>query len=111
MERLTPIGLKPEDLLAPVNEPRLRPLYHDYLDRAEGHLRAGWLYTNTLPHRHARIRLACAWPILIGMRTLQLLRSANVLDAQRRIKVTRPEIKRMIARSVLLYPFPGAWKN
>ena len=82
-----------------------------YLDLAEANLRAGWEYTNMLPRRQARVRLACAWPILIGMKTLELLRAGNVLDPQRRIKVGRPEIKRIITRSVLFYPLPGAWRN
>jgi farnesyl-diphosphate farnesyltransferase len=110
-ERLSAIGLKPEDLLQSGNEPRLRPLYQEYLNRAEAHLRAGWDYTNTLPRRHTRVRLACAWPILIGIKTLELLRSGNVLEAQRRIKVGRPEIKRIMVRSILRYPFASAWKN
>ena len=70
-------GLKPEDLLQPANEPRLRPLYHAYLDRAEAHLLAGWAYTNALPRRHVRVRLACAWPILIGRETLVRLRAGQ----------------------------------
>ena len=34
-------------------------------------------------------------PVLIGQRTLTLLRTQNVLDAENRIKVLRPEIKRL----------------
>src|SRR5436309_836846 len=49
MERLAGLGLRPGDLLLPDNEPRLRPAYNDYLERAEAHLRAGWAYTNSLP--------------------------------------------------------------
>src|SRR5208283_1343108 len=76
-EGLAAAALQPADLLIPANEPRLRPLYHAHLDLAEGHLRAGWLYTNSLPRRSMRVRLACAWPILIGLETLKLLRPAN----------------------------------
>jgi farnesyl-diphosphate farnesyltransferase len=110
-ERLAGIDLAIEDLLQPANEPRLRPLYNEYLARARAHLLAGWDYTNSLPRGQARVRLACAWPILIGMKTIELLRSGNVLDPQQRIKVGRPEIKRIIFRSVLLYPWPSAWRN
>ncbi|MCX6926622.1 MAG: phytoene/squalene synthase family protein [Verrucomicrobia bacterium] len=42
LERLVDSDLKPDDLLQSANEPRLRSLYHAYLDRAEAHLRAGW---------------------------------------------------------------------
>jgi farnesyl-diphosphate farnesyltransferase len=110
-ERLAALGLKPEDLLRPASEPRLRPLYHEYLDRAEAHLLAGWAYTNALPRRCARVRLACAWPILIGRETLKLLRAGNALDPAQPIKVTRRQVRRFMLRSVLLYPWRGAWEK
>jgi farnesyl-diphosphate farnesyltransferase len=110
-ETLAGLGLKPEDLLQPASEPRLRPLYHAYLDRADAHLLAGWAYTNALPRRSVRVRLACSWPILIGRATLKLLRGGNALDPAQRIKVSRPEVKRLMLRSVLLYPWPAAWEK
>ena len=110
-DRLASASLKPEDLLKPANEPRLRLLYQAYLDRAEAHLLAGWAYTNALPRRCVRVRLACAWPILIGRETLNRLRGGNALDPERRIKVSRREVRQLILRSVLLYPWPGAWER
>jgi farnesyl-diphosphate farnesyltransferase len=104
-------GLSAEDLLEPRNEPRFRPAYNRYLERAEGHLAAGWAYTTALPWGCARVRLACAWPLLIGIKTVRKLQQGNVLDPAHRIKISRPEVKRLIARSVLLYPWPGAWKG
>jgi farnesyl-diphosphate farnesyltransferase len=110
-ERLPAAGLRPEDLLLPANEPRFRPLYHTYLDRAKAHLLAGWAYTNALPRRAVRVRLACAWPILIGLETLRLLRGANALEPAQRVKVSRSEIRRLIWRSVLYLPWPAAWRR
>jgi farnesyl-diphosphate farnesyltransferase len=110
-ERLAASNLRPEDLLQPANEPRFRPLYHSYLDHAAAHLLAGWAYTNSLPRGSVRVRLACAWPVLIGWETLRRLRAGNVLDAARRIKVSRGEVRQLVLRSVLLYPWPGAWEN
>jgi farnesyl-diphosphate farnesyltransferase len=110
-DRLAEAGLKPEDLLLPANEPRLRPLYHEYLDRAEAHLQAGWTYTNALPRGCVRVRLGCSWPILIGWETLKLLRAGNALDPERRIKVSRSEVRRLRLRSVLLYPWARAWEK
>ena len=110
-ERLAGASLKPEDLLQPDNAARLRPLYHDYLDRAAGHLRAGWAYTNALPWRCARARLACAWPILIGVKTIQRLLAANVLDPQQRVKISRREVRQLMAWSVVFYPWPAAWRR
>ncbi len=110
-EKLAASGLTPAQLLDPANEPAFRPLYNGCLDRAEGHLLAGWEYTNALPRNCARVRLACAWPILIGLETLRRLRSGVVLDPRSRIKVSRREVNRLMLRSVLLYPFPSAWKR
>jgi farnesyl-diphosphate farnesyltransferase len=58
-----------------------------------------------------RVRLACAWPILIGLDTLQLLRERNALDAAQRIKISRARVRNLILKSVLLYPVPGAWRG
>src|SRR5207237_6697088 len=84
-EALQHFRLTPEALLESANEPAFRPLYHTYLAKCEEHLTAGWAYINALPRRSVRVRLACAWPILIGARTLDRLRSGNVLDAGHRI--------------------------
>jgi farnesyl-diphosphate farnesyltransferase len=110
-DRLAGFGLKPNDLLKLSSETTLRPLYNRYLDRAAGHLMAGWVYTNSLPWRSWRVRLACAWPILIGMRTIELLRNGKILEIEPRIKVSRKEVKKIIQRSVLYYPFPTAWRD
>jgi farnesyl-diphosphate farnesyltransferase len=108
-ERLARVPLKPEDLLNAQNITRLRPIYDELLDLAEKHLAAGWRYTNTLPRSAARIRLACAWPILIGMKTLVRLRQENPLDPARRVKVTRAEVKRIMGATLVRYPFKGPW--
>jgi len=81
------------------------------LSQAEAHLAAGWAYANALPRWSVRVRLACAWPILIGLETLDLLRAATVLDPTRRVKVGRAQVKRLLWRSVLYYPWPSAWRG
>mgnify|MGYP003707841447 FL=1 len=43
-------------------------------------------------------------PVLIGQRTLALLRGQNVLDAENRIKVSRPEIKQLTRQTALAVP-------
>jgi farnesyl-diphosphate farnesyltransferase len=110
-EKLAEIALAPADLLQPANEPKLRPLYNRYLDLAESYLAAGWTYTNTLPRGQVRVRLACAWPILIGVKTIRRLRTDNVLDPQRRVKISRSEVRGILLRSTLSCPFPGAWQK
>jgi farnesyl-diphosphate farnesyltransferase len=104
-------GLLPADLLEPANEARLRPIYERWLDLAESHLAAGWAYTNRLPSGQFRVRLACAWPVLIGARTILRLRTGNILDAGRRLKVPRREVRWLLVRSILCYPFPRAWRR
>jgi farnesyl-diphosphate farnesyltransferase len=102
-------GLTPTDLLDPTNEPKFRAIYSSYLDLADAHLVAGWGYTNALPWRSVRVRLACAWPILIGAQTLAKLRATNALDPLQRAKISRLELRNLIFRSLVYYPFPGAW--
>ena len=110
-DRLATAGFAPVDLLKPEHEPQFRALYQSYLALAESHLAAGWDYTNALPRAQVRVRLACAWPALIGIKTIEKLRVGSVLDTQRRIKVSRAEVRGLVVRSLLLYPFPNAWRN
>jgi farnesyl-diphosphate farnesyltransferase len=109
LELLTPAALRPGDLLNPDAISRFRPLYNHLLQRAEDHLASGWNYTNTLPFGWVRIRLACAWPILIGLRTIAHLRNQNPLDSSNRIKASRSEVKSLILRSFFCYAFPAPW--
>ena len=111
LARLAEADLKPADLLTPANEPKFRPLYHRYLDLAESHLAAGWLYTECIRWGQISIRLACAWPILIGTETIRRLRNENVLDPARRVKVSRAEVRGIVARSVLRYAWPTSWRR
>ncbi|HUA37958.1 MAG TPA: phytoene/squalene synthase family protein [Candidatus Sulfopaludibacter sp.] len=104
-------GLMPSVLLSPVNESRFRPFYRRYLDLAESHLRAGWNYTNSLPGGQIRLRLACAWPILIGVKTIEKLRTASVLELRQGVKISRVEVWVILLRSVLLYPLQTAWQK
>jgi farnesyl-diphosphate farnesyltransferase len=109
--KLTEAGLMPADLLQPANATKFRPIYNSYLDFAESHLAAGWNYTNTIPWTHIRVRLACAWPILIGAKTIERLRAGNVLDPQQRIKVSRPEVKKIMMRSIISYAWQPRWRR
>ena len=110
-ERLQPAGLMPETALAPDNQGKFLPVYHQYLYQAESHLVAGWNYTNTLPASQVRLRLACAWPVLIGGKTIEKLRGADVEQLQQHVKVDRSEVRGIIAYSVLEYPFPFLWRK
>lgn len=111
LARLAECGLKPLDLLDPASMPRFRPVYDRYLKEAEGHLAQGWAYTKALPYSRFRVRLACAWPVLIGAKTVARLRAGNVLDDRDRIKVSRTEIRRLMLCTVLRYPVPSSWNR
>ena len=88
-------GLKPDDLSDTKNMQKFRPIYDNYIDVAAAHLDAAVEYIDMLPYRQFRLRGACMLPVLIGQRTLNLLRRNNVLDGENRIKVTRTEIKQL----------------
>jgi farnesyl-diphosphate farnesyltransferase len=109
-ERLARVGLQPKDLLDGSNESRLRPVYNELLDLAEAHLRAGWNYTNALPRAAFRVRLACAWPVLIGVKTLAQLRAEHVLDPSKRIKVSRRDVRQIMTATIVRYPFARRWR-
>lgn len=111
LERLETAHLRPEVVLSPANEAKFLPLFHRYLDAAEAHLAAGWCYTNTLPFSEFRVRLACAWPILIGLQTIKQLRVAKVADLKSRVKVSRGEVRRILFISLLASPVPWAWRK
>ena len=65
------------------------------------HYEAGWRYTFAIPARETRMRLACAWPLLIGLATLDLLaRSPNWLDPAVTLKVPRIRVYGLMARSL-----------
>lgn len=110
-EALSKIGLGAEDLLKPENEARFRPLYDSLLGVASDHLAAGWRYTCATPPNQRRVRLACAWPILIGAETLKLLRAGSVLDASKRIKVPKARVRSILLVSVVKLPFRGSWEK
>jgi farnesyl-diphosphate farnesyltransferase len=110
-QTLAAAGLAPETLWLPANEAKFLAVYRRYLDLAEAHLRAGWSYTNTLPRRCLRVRLGCAWPILIGIRTIQTLRTAGGAEIQRRMKIPRGMVYGIMLRSVLTHPFPALWQK
>ena len=110
-QRLDEAKLSPVTLLSPANTQKFMPLFHEYLARAEAHLTAGWRYTNTLPFGQFRLRLACAWPVLLGAKTIEKLRAANVMELQQRIKVSRGEVRQILFRSLVRSPFAPAWRK
>ena len=100
-EDLARWGLEPRDLLDPARARAARPLLAEWLNTALDHYEAGWQYTFAIPRREARMRLACAWPLLIGLRTLDLLAaSPNWLDPATTLKVPRVRVYGLMVHSL-----------
>lgn len=111
LEQLTPAKLTPGNLLQPEHAASFLTVFRAQLELAEAHLAAGWRYTNTLPFEQFRVRLACAWPILLGAKTLAKLRAAGVAGLRRRVKVSRGEVYALLALSLMACPFPFWWRK
>jgi len=100
-EGLARLGLSPADLLVPAAAPVARPLLVELLGTALAHYEAGWRYTFAIPLAEPRLRLACVWPLAIGLQTLGLIaRSPNWLDPAVTLKVSRARVYGLIARSL-----------
>jgi farnesyl-diphosphate farnesyltransferase len=100
---LAALGLTPEHLLDPKAIGQVRPLLQALVGQALDHLRVGLAYTLAVPRREPRLRLACAWPLLIGLATLgRLQRAEDLLDADVVVKVPRAEVRRQLALSATL---------
>ena len=100
-------GMKPDDLLTPNNIEKFRPLYDEYLDLTNEHLNAAIEYIKMLPETQFRLKASCMLPVLIGQRTVTLLRDGNILDSADRIKVTRDEIKSYARKLLRALIIPG----
>ena len=101
-ETLEKYNLSAEDLKDSKNMEAFKPLFDIYLDRAISYLNDAIEYIEMLPKNQYRLRLSCMLPVLIGQRTLILLREENILDSKNRIKVMRPEIRRIMWQSIAL---------
>jgi farnesyl-diphosphate farnesyltransferase len=98
VELLERVGLKPADLLDPAALPTFKPVLNQLLRIALEHLDQGWLYTMAIPRSELRLRLACAWPILFALKTLQRVSvSESLLDPAVTVKMTRGEVYRIMA--------------
>jgi len=95
-------GLRPGELLRPDASERARALLCDLLRVALDHFRAAIDYTLALPRTAVRLRLACLWPILIGLHTLLLLAGNDAwLDPEKASRIPRSQVYRILAGSAL----------
>ncbi|DAC37321.1 MAG TPA: squalene/phytoene synthase family protein [Candidatus Poseidoniaceae archaeon] len=111
LPRLEAVGLRKEDLRDPASMETFRPVFDDLLDVTDAHFEAAVRYVLKLPGQARRLRVACMLPIIIGQRTVDLLRTSNVLDPTERVKVERSEIKRILRRCLVATMIPGGTKR
>lgn len=101
-------GLSAGDLLQPANSVRARPLMVELVRKTLDHFRSALDYALAIPALSVRLRLACLWPILIGLDTLLLLVDNDAwLDPAKVSKVRRNQVYQIIASSLLLVPSNG----
>jgi farnesyl-diphosphate farnesyltransferase len=95
---LKQVNLSPDQLLDPSSAQAFRPLFRQLIQEARDHLDQGWRYTMAIPRMEVRLRLACMWPILIGIRTLQALSIApDLLNPKTSIKIARRDVYGIVA--------------
>jgi len=83
-----------------LSEPEsFQPIYRTWLDKAKAGLECGMQYSRAIENR--RVRAATVLPALIGARTLALLDETGAAALQRRVKVSRREVRKMISSLAL----------
>jgi farnesyl-diphosphate farnesyltransferase len=104
---LAELSLSPQDLLLTKNSKPAQPVLFRLVGVALENYYEGLNYASALPGLSVRLRLACLWPIMIGLETLLLLvQNENWLDPEDQSKVSREKVYRLILRS-----FPMAVSN
>jgi len=82
-------------------------VYDAYLDLTNEHLKAATAYIHMIPETQFRLKASCLLPVLVGQRTVTLLREGNILNSDERIKVTRDEMKTYARRLLRALIIPG----
>ena len=111
LNRLKEVGLDPIELREISNHDTFSPIYQSLLDITQGHLDAAEEYILMLPRTQIRLKIACLLPVLIGQKTVNLLRTSKILDSTKRVKVPRKIVKRLMIRSIFSVITPGGTKR
>jgi farnesyl-diphosphate farnesyltransferase len=96
-EELHSLGLRPEGILE--NPAGVEPIIRRWREKAEDGMKAGMDYVCAI--RSRRLRFATALPALIGARTLALLRESSAAIFERKVKVSRAEVKKIMSSSLV----------
>lgn len=96
-------GLSEGDLLDPKRRLGARPVVEELRRLALDHVDAAWGYVQAIPATSPRLRLACVWPLWIGLSTLARIgRAEDPLDPQASVKIERSEVYKIVAESTLV---------
>jgi farnesyl-diphosphate farnesyltransferase len=101
-DELHSLGLTPEEILA--NPARVESTMRQWREKAERGMVAGIDYACAINQR--RIRFATVLPALIGARTLSLMREAGAEIFERTLKVSRAEVKKVMASTAVALASP-----
>ena len=94
------VGLSAENLLQTTNSDAARPALTWGISQALDHYKTAAEYLHAIPKRYYRLRLATAWPLLMGLGTLaELVKNKEWLNPDCRSKVSRGWVYRMMAAS------------
>ena len=112
-EVLIQYNLRPIDLQKSENYFILKSYYKGKLQKALCFLECGIHYISQTPHAFNTwlMRLGCIWPILIGIRTLELLANSNPLNIEERVKVPRREVRKILFTTFIKGLIPGGWNQ
>jgi farnesyl-diphosphate farnesyltransferase len=101
-DELHSLGLTPEEILA--KPARVESIVRHWREKAEHGMVAGIDYACAINQR--RVRFATALPALIGARTLSLMREAGAEVFERTVKVSRAEVRRIMASTAVALVSP-----
>ena len=102
-EWLAETGLRPRDLLYPANSQFARRALVRGVRATLDHFESAEAYMLSIPRRCLRLRLATAWPLLMGLGTLEeVAKNRRWLDPEIRSKVSRNWVYAMAGKSVAL---------
>lgn len=99
-DELQSLGVAPGEILR--DSARVAPILERWRAKAERGIEAGIDYACAI--RNRRIRFATALPALIGARTLALLGEAGPKVFERKVKVSRSEVRKIILSSAVASP-------
>lgn len=91
-DELAAAGISAEQIF---REPeKFQPIYRNWINKAKCNVQSGLEYSRAI--KNWRVRGATVLPALIGLRTIALLRQAGPKALEQTVKVSRPEVRRLV---------------